>query len=296
MKTVLLIFAMLSAVFCGCGNKESPEKPLRVITYNIYIGFKDSLGGQTAKTRDREQKFIAWMKEQQPNVAALQELNTINSARLAEIASAYGHPYSVLLETETGYNLALTAKTPITVREKTTDNFCHGLIWAEIGGINYFAVHFSPNEYPVRRREASQVSARIKNLLDEGKNCIVLGDFNNLSPSDKAAYDSMETVKSFQLTDEKYERHQNLHLGQLDFQPVNTLLDAGLSDVYKVIHPEGFTKSYCTTIKESNRVLRIDYIFPDPELTNKCRAVEIVNDEKTNAISDHYPVIADFRW
>ena len=42
------------------------------------------------------------------------------------------------------------------------------------------------------------------------------------------------------------------------------------------------------------RMERIDFIMVSPELSSKCTGASVCNREENYALSDHYPVIAEF--
>lgn len=55
-------------------------------------------------------------------------------------------------------------------------------------------------------------------------------------------------------------------------------------------YPTALTSNRPISLKE-----RIDYILASPELALWCKKVEIFNQEETHMLSDHYPMMAEFK-
>ncbi|MBE9519109.1 MAG: hypothetical protein IMY68_11090, partial [Bacteroidetes bacterium] len=82
----IAILLVIASSFSSCKSlrnetiKESSN--LKIISYNVWYGF--------TKVPERKESWIAWMKEQDPDIISLQELNEYNQAKLAEDANSYG--------------------------------------------------------------------------------------------------------------------------------------------------------------------------------------------------------------
>jgi tetratricopeptide (TPR) repeat protein len=80
-----------SAAENGRENGGGGAGTLHVLSYNLWDGFGP-------KPEPRQERWLEWMAEQRPDVAALQELNGYTPERLASEARGWGHAYSVLLK------------------------------------------------------------------------------------------------------------------------------------------------------------------------------------------------------
>ena len=113
----LFILITTLALF-GFNNNPEPikeTKTLKVITYNIWNGF------DWGKDVDRKEKLVTWVKAQNPDVMALQELCGYTQEQLLIDAKKWGHNYAQILKT-TGYSVGITSKEPIEVKEKIITN------------------------------------------------------------------------------------------------------------------------------------------------------------------------------
>lgn len=90
MRKLFLLFALIAAA-----GASAQKRSFRVLTYNVCEGLK-------MDTTASKERFVAWMRELDPDLAALQEMNGFTQARLEKLAAAYGHSHAVLLK-DTGY-------------------------------------------------------------------------------------------------------------------------------------------------------------------------------------------------
>ncbi|PZX49866.1 endonuclease/exonuclease/phosphatase family protein [Algoriphagus chordae] len=274
---------------------EEKVKPLKVMTYNIWNGF------DWGKDTTRHESLIQWLKGQNPDVLALQELCGYTEEKLRQDAAKWGHPYVQILK-EKGYPTALTSKEPIELIEKNVDNFWHGLLHVKTFGIDFFVVHLSPSDSDTRLREAQQVKSRIQELQSDSY--IILGDFNSESPFDAYWLESKKELKSKMLSSAN-EKYSNLRLGEFDYAPMAEFLGipaidlslgkANLEESFTFPSPAliGLYDQTPETILQ-NRV-RIDYILASPALAQTCSQVKIFNQGATEKLSDHFPMMAEFQ-
>lgn len=275
-------------------NQIQAQQNLKVMTYNIWNGF------DWGKDTQRQQNLIQWVKEQAPDVLALQELCGYDEEKLRKDAAQWGHPYVQILK-EKGYPTALTSKEPIELIEKNVDNFWHGLLHVKTYGIDFFVVHLSPSDSDFRLREARQIKSRIQELQSDS--FIVLGDFNSHSPLDAYWLESKVELKAGKEKKEG-DKYDNLRMGEFDYAPISEFLSIPAVDL--ALNKVDFEMSYsfpapvliglygqtAETIIQ-NRV-RIDYILASPKLGKSCTSLKILNQGTPETLSDHFPVMAEF--
>lgn len=276
------------------------QSRLRVISYNILDGFN---GG---KDTIRQKQTGAWINSQQPNVVALQELVGYTEKRLQQEALQWGHRYSVILK-KTGYSVGLTSDKPIKIISRKTQGFWHGMLHCQVGDVDFFVVHLSPDDYNIRRSEADSVIQLVKQSAAEKRESVVLGDFNAHSPFD----DDIDAtrpllLKSYIKNDEKSPRYKHLDHNYWDYSVVSKFLGIQMVDVCQWFVPVGKRYSYPTPIlipryrKDFEHVVqtreRLDYILVTRGLSKKCIGAVIQNGIETSRLSDHYPLLADFEF
>lgn len=260
-----------------------PSEKLTVISYNI-------LKGMSQDTTAGKQQFVDWVRQKDPDILALQEVNLFTQTSLEEMARKFNHPYAVLLK-EPGYPVALTSKYPIVNVRKVIDNLHHGFLQAEINGYQIIVLHLSPHKYWKRREEANLIISTIAAQPSQ-KRWIVMGDFNSLSILDAKTYADGRVLEKTQANMKKYSFHDNLVDGALDFEVQNLFLRFGLIDALKLKHEE-FVSSLPTELTSQNGKnppSRIDYIYLSKDLKKKVKRVDILKDPFTHFYSDHYPV------
>ena len=291
-KNILLIIIAL-VVISNSYAQESQDKTLKIMTYNIWNGF------DWGKDTSRKANFIAWLKKQKPDVLALQELCGYDEQKLKEDALEWGHPYVQLLKTD-GYPTALTSNKPIKLKERTIDEFWHGMLHCESYGIDFFIVHLSPFDCNIRLDEARKITERIHKLNNDAY--IILGDFNAHSPIDAQWMEKNNNLKTKYLINKNY---SNLRLGEFDYSVLSEFLSSPSVDVChnKIDLQRAYTFPTPVLIGRHNNTPqsvvqnreRIDYILASPKLGKLCVKAEVFNKTETHMFSDHYPVIAEFK-
>ena len=273
---VLLIITCFLVFIQGCANHKGavagrelhlatvqPQK-LRVLSYNVLTGFQ--------KNPQQADRFVEWVKNEDPDVIGLQELSTFTQDSLERLAHRYGHPYAVLLK---GKNspIGITSKFPITNVERMTAGFHHGCIHAKVKGHHFFITHLSPFSYDKCLEEIKEIidsAARIP----AGKGILIMGDLNSFSPEDSLHYSPARR-----------------------YGVVQMLIDNGFTDGYKKINqPFGASFPTIAYVKKvrSKQPVRIDYIFANSILAEKLISATIIRDSITDNLSDHYPLLVEF--
>jgi exodeoxyribonuclease-3 len=161
-----------------------------------------------------------------------------------------------------------------------THTIRHGIIYGQIGGIDFVVIHLAPKPEDIRLPETKVVLKEILKIQSAGRPSILLGDFNSPSRFDDAYYRS--------------ESHTDTKYNVMDLYQKSGWVDLvnrhqGAINVKQASVP--------TLIKENKwGFWRIDYILASEQLARKCIYARVMKDPATDYLSDHYPVIADFDW
>lgn len=294
---LILFVALISFSFVNPAISQE-AKTLKVMSYNIWNGF------DWGKDLARKSRCLEFIRSQNPDVVAYQELCAYTDEMLEADAKTIGHAYSILLKTS-GYSVGISSNQPIVLKERALDGFWHGMLHCEIYGIDFFVVHFSPFDFAFRLNEAEMVSERV-NKLSKNTGFIVLGDFNAFSPFDAEYLESNPNIKAKMRAEKPKDNYSNLRDSEFDYSVLSKFLGLPVIDVvrFKVAAEKRFTFPTPALInyggverKWEEFILqreRIDYILASPNLARKCVSAEIFNDESTAKLSDHYPIMAVF--
>ncbi len=256
----------------------SAQQKLSVLSYNVLKGLQaDSVNQNT---------YVDWVKKISPDIVAYQEMNGFTQKKLEDFAAQYNHPYAVLSKTD-GFPVALSSKYPIVNVQKVVDNMWHAYIYANINNVHVFVLHLSPFSYRKRQAEVAEILARAA-LIPENEPVMIMGDFNSLSADDSVAYDGAfwENQKA---AEKKRKIIQNLNNGQLDFSVTNAMKKAGFHDALHM-HNKKFRHSAPTKKYFHDIVKRIDYVWVNDVLAKQVTKADIIYDDVTDSISDHYPL------
>lgn len=278
------------------GYSQESTTSLKVMTYNIWNGF------DWGKDLDRKAELTQWVKSQDLDVLALQELCSYTQEQLRTDAKKWGHNYAVLLKTS-GYSVGISSKEPIKLKEKILDNMHHGALHCEIAGIDYFVIHFSPHNRAKRHEESTIIRNKLSQLSEQQNKYMVLGDFNALSPFDAHLYTgNSELLAAKRKSESKRDEVRNLLKSQLDYGVISSLLGFPMIDV-----TQKFTSTWDERVSFPSQVFeiekgegraatstRIDYILCSPFLATKCTNAKVLNNKESFYLSDHYPVVAEF--
>lgn len=288
-KLVIFLLLYFTVISVAAQQKDN----FRVITYNILNGY------DFGKDTIRRQQVQAWIKSQQPDVVALQELFAYTSEKLQEDAKSWGHSFSKLLKT-TGYSVGITSRFPIETKDKLIKGMHHGALHCKTNGIDFFVVHLWPENHKYRE-EIAIITPPLKKARETNPYYVVLGDFNAHSPMDADLYNP----NGYLFTRNNNYRKNEVNL--IDYEAISTFLAFPLVDVCQL-----FTRSMAERGTFPGRILgpinhetdeqlisrleRIDYILVSPELAKKCMGARVCNGKANWYLSDHYPVEAEFNF
>jgi exonuclease III len=273
----------------GTSHGDTAASDLKIITYNVWYGF--------TKAPERKGPWLAWIKEQDPDILSLQELNEYTPQMLAEDAKSYGHPYSVLLKQD-GFPTGITSRYPIEDIKKVTGGYHHGLIRIRIQNIYYYVIHLHPSNWAFRKDEINKILLDIREL-PQGAEVILAGDFNTFSPLDSVYYSHGRLEAFFNHRDQEFNEN-NLNQGALDYSVIREVTNFGFVDLEANLRKPTyeFTGSFPTLVEkegEHGDQRRLDYIFASKNLSGKIVRAEIIANTTTLHLSDHLPVIVEFK-
>lgn len=314
MKRILYILPIL-LLPASCSVKENPDvkelgriefdipasaraDTLRVITYNI-------LNGMANDSSNGRKNFFEWVKRQNPDVLALQEVNNVSESTLKSWAEKWGHSYVVInIKPDDSYPVAITSRYPITVRKKfdSSEPCSHGCIFATVKGVNFVVLHLWAMSYPpgsnadgsvvgdfekdrnndldhdgdvdgddYRLHEVQLYMGKsIKTYTDE-KYWLMMGDFNSSSPDDRQYLSRIQS----------YAVHEYI-------------LGNSYIDLIRTMHPGVFCRSF-GMFSKGEVGGRYDFIYGTEPMNREIVSAGYIYDDFTEVGSDHYPAYLDFR-
>ena len=200
------VAALMVFFFMACHTKERSttiqKTSVRLISYNVWYGF--------TKLPERKNLWIDWMKDQDPDIVSLQELNEYNPDKLKSDAQKWGHAYTVLLKTE-GFPTGVTSRYPIEDVQRTLEGFHHGLLRVKIMDWYVYIIHLHPSNWKTRVREINHILNDIS-TLPEGSSVILAGDFNTFSPEDSVYYSQSSLVPFFKKRDLEFNENKTVDI------------------------------------------------------------------------------------
>ena len=288
--TALFLMALLLSCSGGVQSPDAAAPVFRLVTYNVWYGFTE--------VPERKADWLSWMREQNPDVVSLQELNEYTPEKLAQDAESWGHAYSTLLK-EDGFPTGISSRYPIDDVQRYLEGFHHGLLRVKIRDIYFYVIHLHPSNWESRGREIGLILENIKSLPGDAK-VILAGDFNTFSANDSAYYAHGRLEPFFDSRDVQFNEH-NLKDGRLDYSVLDRLSAAGFTDVEYRARPAdyAFSGSFPGKVEkegEHGDLRRLDYVFVSPALADQVVDARIIADDTTQLLSDHLPVRVDFRF
>ena len=290
----ILLFCLLMFGVC-----QSQTKALKVITYNVLYGFHHNTTEHIA---------VKWLLNEAPDVLVLQELKGYNLDKLQTLALKWGHAYCYLWNRPgSAQPLAITSKSPITNLEtiKISEKD-KGFLVAKTYGITFMNVHLHPNNVLRRKEEATSVISRYKQLTEKGEDVIILGDFNAMSPFDQSDISKQINTRLNRAIEKGKCSDLVAKCTDWDYSVMQSFYDANLSDIVDgylinktdLIHKKVYgtfpTMASININDEETRsqhLHRLDHVLMANSSRFNIESVRIVQDEITETISDHYPVV-----
>ncbi len=249
------------------------ESEFKIMTYNVLLGLNEP---------ERYEAFVDYIKNETPDVLALEELNDFRGHDLEVMAESYGHQYVIQLK-ESGYPVGITSKYPIELIKKMRIGLHHGALHVKIEGIHFLVVHLSPKSAKKRMDEVVQILDYLERWeISNNQDIVILGDFNTHSIEDQ---DYLVSKNIMDFYNEK-----NLVDGHLDYSVTNQLIERGYVDGYRNVNQEDLKLYTYPTDNIGERGERIDFIFLSDSLKSYLTESDVHINEATQSISDHFPV------
>lgn len=293
--------SLLFTLFCCYVNGQ--DQGVTVLSYNTLHGFNGN--------KLIQDKYVNWVKQVGADIILYQEMNGFNKESMHDLALEYGHEYSAILSRDSGHDathpLAITSRFPISDCELYLDSMWHGYIYAKIGDVHCFVTHLAPFTLEDRRADLNRIIAHVA-TIPRDENIVVAGDFNALSAADSVMYGT-ELLASMRRIEGRLEPksgtpivkyrtiyRNNLDADKIDYSVTGLLRDAGFIDSYYITNSK-FKNSVPTKghAKASSKLRRIDYIWVNPALAETIYDSDIIQDDRTDVMSDHYPVLIKFK-
>jgi exodeoxyribonuclease-3 len=246
--------------------------------------------------RARQDFLLHWLRARQPDVVGLQELKLSEEQFPRSVFEAEG--YTAVLHAQKAWNgVAILSRKPAVLVQQGLpgqEELGARLVTAQVEDLLFTTV-YCPNgktvgheDYPRKLAWLDALLAHLEASADPGSHSILCGDFN-LCPGPLDSYDEEGHRGHIFHTDAERERFRKL-------------LDWGLRDVFREIHPD--TQAYSWWDYRGGAFhrgfgLRIDLLLATPPALARVRSVEIDRDyrkKKDGLIaSDHAPVMADLK-
>ena len=251
------------------------------MTYNILNGGEGRLD-----------LILRVIKTENPDFLVINEANRFDKEdKLNKFSKEIGLPYFKLsLSGEFDYHTAVFSKSPFKEIKEIKPLRNAGIITVvetEFGEIAIAGVHLTPQTEDQRLLEVDLILEQQKQY----QNKILIGDMNSLSAADNY---NEEIIKRFNETQlDKFTTN-----GKFRFDVINKIISTGYSDT-AIIFEKQQIPTVPTEIKADEAHLtniRVDYIFISESLKNKLKNYSVIKNDITKKTSDHYPVIAEFKF
>ena len=263
------------------------RKSVRVLTYNAWYGF--------TKKADRKSDWLRYVHSLQSDIVALQELNGYTEEKLAADGKFWGHKHSALLKRD-GFPTGITSRYPIENIRRVTEGYHHGMLSCKTGGIQVYVIHLHPGHWEIRHQE---IDLLLKTVASHqaSEPVLLIGDFNTFSERDQVHYEQTpDMIPFFRRLDIRWKSNRNLRNDRLDYSHLQKIERAGYQDVIAEKR-ERFLGTFPTKLRldeDNGPPRRLDYIFANKVLADKCIKARYLINSKTDILSDHYPAIAEF--
>ena len=244
---------------------------MRLVTYNIQHG-----------GRGREQAIAAMIRSAEPDLVLLQEARYPDAvSRIADLAGL------AQFGARRGESLAFISRTPVAHAQWHKPRVSrHAFLevvpaateW-RVFGVHLSAVHSAWTE----QRRVFELRALLNAIAEHQHGPHVLaGDFNTLAPGELLDPRKLPA---------RLRALWWLSGGRVRWRTIQTILDAGYRDTFRLRHPDAVGCTFPTWDPH----LRLDYLFVPgvfAGLVEECRVIEGTDGLEA---SDHFPLMGDLR-
>lgn len=234
-----------------------------------------------------------WLADHQPDVLVLQELKLDQDKFPAAALQMMGW-HSVWSGQKTYNGVAIISRSEPqdahTGLPAMPDDPQRRVIAATIGGVRVINVYCVNGEAPdspkfqYKQQWFAALTEFVRDEMARYEKLVLLGDFN-IAPTDDDCYDAEKWRGKILCTDSERGWFKNL-------------LDLGLTDSLRQIHPEGAFYTwfdYRGAMFQRGLGLRIDHLLVSPALSAVLKDVQVDSDARAQERpSDHAPVWAEF--
>ena len=255
--------------------------PMKITTWNV-----NSLNVRLPQVQN-------WLADHQPDVLVLQELKLDQDKFPAAALQMMGW-HSVWSGQKTYNGVAIISRSePQDVHTglpAMPDDPQRRVIAATIGGVRVINVYCVNGEAPdspkfqYKQQWFAALTEFVRDEMARYEKLVLLGDFN-IAPTDDDCYDAEKWRGKILCTDSERGWFKKL-------------LDLGLTDSLRQIHPEGAFYTwfdYRGAMFQRGLGLRIDHLLVSPALSAVLKDVQVDSDARAQERpSDHAPVWAEF--
>ena len=235
---------------------------------------------------------LAWCEGARPDILALQETKLTDDRFPADALLEAGY-HSVYSGQKTYNGVAILSREPAGDSVTDIDGLDdpqRRILAATIGDIRIIDLYVvngsevGSEKYAYKLHWLEQVNRFIADEMQKFEKVIVLGDFN-IAPEDRDVHDPEDW-------------HEKILCSTPERQALQTILDLGLSDTFRLFEQEEKIWSwwdYRQAAFRRNMGLRIDLVLASKALADNCSAAYIDKEpRRQDRPSDHAPAIAEF--
>ena len=250
---------------------------MHIVSYNLFEGAQGNI--------PLLQDFI---RQQGIDAICFQETNGWQAgdpSQLEQTATETGLKDHVFGDSNTRFKLATLSRVPIIESHVYTEGFWHSAIRTTIQddgeALDVWNIHLNPEDEDSRLAEA----AKLIDMIDSEVPAILMGDFNSLSEHDQYPDNLAETLVAQGI--------RKFGNGRLRFDVTNFFVEHGLVDLAATLGTASTTvPTPANTDMFHATKMRLDYMFATKSVAQKVQEFETPKDALTDAISDHYPIVA----
>lgn len=235
-----------------------------------------------------------WLEARQPDVVGLQELKVEDDGFPHEMFNELG--YTVSTHGQKSWNgVAIASRLPVEVETRGLpgqDDFGARLITARVESLRFTTV-YCPNgkdvghdDFPRKLAWYDDLTRHWRDEFDPAEQNVLCGDFN-IVPTALDSWRGESGDGGIFHTPEERSR-------------LSALVDLGLHDLYRKVHPEDQTFSwwdYRGGAFHRGQGLRIDFVLGSLPVADRVQSAEVDRDYRKKkdglTASDHAPVIVD---